>query len=231
VTCRPGVLTVQRLAGLAPYLPMVECQRSLAVARARGEIDDLLLLLEHEHVFTNGRSGRREHLLADRAALDRLGAAYHEVDRGGDITYHGPGQLVGYPIVDLALLGRGVRSYVHAIETALVRTVAQLGIQATVVPGYTGIWVGEAKLAAIGVRVSRRIAWHGFALNVTPDLRYFDQIVPCGIRDRGVTSLARLLGRPVTVDEVAPICAEAVAGELGLALHWVSSSTVTGVGA
>ena len=209
-------LTVVRLPGLVPYLPMWEHQRTLAAARGRGEIGDLLLLLEHPPVYTNGRSGKREHLRVDEAALAHLGVAYHEVDRGGDITYHGPGQLVGYPIVDLVALPLGVRDYVRGLEQAIIQTAAHFGIAATAESGYTGVWVGDEKLAAIGVKVGRGIAYHGFALNVDPDLSDFSRIIPCGIPDRGVTSLARLLDRHVTIDEVAPVCARALADILGL---------------
>lgn len=214
-----GQMDVVRLPGLTPYLPMWERQQALAVARERNEIGDLLLLLEHPHVYTNGRGGRREHLLADEPTLARLGASYIEIDRGGDITYHGPGQLVGYAIVALDGLGVAVRGYVHGLEEALIRAVARFGVTAHAVPGYTGVWVGEEKLAAIGVRVTRGVAYHGFALNVAPDLTYFGHIVPCGIPDRGVTSLAKLIGRGVTVDEVAPVCAEAFADVFALDLR------------
>ncbi len=213
-------LTVLRLLGLVSYRPLWERQQALAAARERGEVGDLLLLLEHGHVYTNGRSGHRSHLLVDEATLARLGAAYHEIDRGGDITYHGPGQLVGYPIVALDRAGLGVRAYVRGLEQALIRTAARFGVAATTVAGYTGVWVGDEKLAAIGVKVGRGVAYHGFALNVCPDLAYFGHIVPCGIPDRGVTSLTRLLGRTVTVDEVAMICAEDFAETFGLALQW-----------
>ena len=195
-------------------------QQALATARERNEVRDLLLLLEHDHVYTNGRGGNRAHLLADAVTLARLRAAYHEVDRGGDITYHGPGQLVGYPIVDLNGIGCGVRDYVRGMETAIIRTAARFRVEATTVRGYTGVWVGGEKLAAIGVKVGRGVAYHGFALNVCPDLAYFGHIVPCGIRDRGVTSLERLLGRAVFVEEVVPACAEAFADVFGLALAW-----------
>jgi lipoyl(octanoyl) transferase len=213
-------LDVVRLPGLTPYPPMWERQRALAAARQQQRIEDLLVLLEHPHVYTNGRGGRREHLLVDEATLARLGAEYVEIDRGGDLTYHGPGQLVGYAIIDLDAAGLGVRPYVRGLEQVLVRTAAHFGVEATTLPGYTGVWVGNEKLAAIGVRVSRGVTYHGFALNVDPDLSYFDSIVPCGIPDRGVTSLACLLGRDVTVDEVAPICAHAFAEVFELDLQW-----------
>jgi len=216
-------LDVVRLPGLTPYLPMWERQRALAAARQQQRIGDLLVLLEHSHVYTNGRGGRREHLLVDEATLVRLGASYLEVDRGGDLTYHGPGQLVGYAVIDLDSAGLGVRTYVRGLEQVLVRAVAHFGVEANIVPGYTGVWVGDEKLAAIGVRVSRGVAYHGFAMNIDPDLSYFGSIVPCGIADRGVTSLARLLGRHVPVAEAAAVCAEAFAEVLDSELQWRES--------
>jgi lipoate-protein ligase B len=213
-------LDVVRLPGLTPYHPLWKRQQALAAARRQNEIADLLFLLEHPHVYTNGRRGRREHLLISEAALAALGADSIEVDRGGDITYHGPGQLVGYAIVDLIGARLGVRAYVHGLEQVLIRTAAQFDVRATTAAPYTGVWVGDAKLAAIGVKVSRNVTCHGFAFNVDPDLTYFSHIVPCGIPNRGVTSLARLLGRTFTVDEVVPVCARAFAEEFGFDLHW-----------
>lgn len=216
-------LDVVRLPGLTPYLPMWDRQRALAAARQQQRIGDLLMLLEHPHVYTNGRGGRREHLLVDDATLTRLSASYLEVDRGGDLTYHGPGQFVGYVVIDLDSAGLGVRTYVRGLEQVLVRTAAHFGIKADIVPGYTGVWVGDEKLAAIGVRVSRGVAYHGFAMNVDPDLSYFNAIVPCGIADRGVTSLARLLGDHVPVAEAAAVCAEAFAEVFDSELRWRKS--------
>ena len=218
-------LVVTHLTGLIPYLPMWERQRALAAARVRGDVNDLLLLLEHEHVYTNGRRGDRAHLLIDEDGLKRLAVTYHQIDRGGDITYHGPGQLVGYPIIDLGQSGLSVRSYVRCLEQAIVQTVADFGIKANIIPGYTGVWVGDQKLAAIGVKVSHGVAYHGFALNVEPDLSYFRHITPCGIPDRGVTSMARLSGREITIAEVMPVCAQSFADVFGLDLHWMSPGT------
>jgi lipoyl(octanoyl) transferase len=213
-------LVLVRLPGLTPYQPLWKRQQALAAARRQNEIDDLLFLLEHPHIYTNGRRGRREHLLIAEATLAALGAGYIEVDRGGDITYHGPGQLVGYAIVDLTRARLGVRTYVHGLEQVLIRTAAQFDVKATTAAPYTGVWVGDAKLGAIGVKVSRNVTYHGFAFNVDPDLTYFSHIVPCGIPNRGVTSLARLLGRTVSVDEVAPVCARAFAEEFGFDFRW-----------
>lgn len=214
-------LVVTHLPGLMPYLPMWERQRALAAARVRGDIDDQLLLLEHEHVYTNGRRGDRAHLLIDEGGLERLGVRYHKIDRGGDITYHGPGQLVGYPIIDLGRAGLSVRSYVRKLEMAIVQTVAAFGIEADIIPGYTGVWIGDEKLAAIGVKVSYGVAYHGFALNVLPDLSYFHHITPCGLSNRGVTSMAHLTDREITIAEVMPVCAQSFADVFGFDLQWV----------
>ena len=187
-----------------PYTEALALQRSLVEERRAGRIGDTLLLLEHPHVLTLGvrGDGGRSHVLATDEALASRGIEVHETGRGGDITYHGPGQLVGYPIVDLNPDRRDVHRYVRDLETVLIRTAADYGIEAGRVEGLTGVWVGDDKLAAIGVRIARWITSHGFALNVSTDLDQFNLIVPCGISDRGVTSLARLLRRPVSMAEV-----------------------------
>lgn len=197
------VLDVRRL-GLIPYADALVLQRSLVEDRRAGRVDDVLLLLEHPHVLTLGvrRDGGRAHILATDEALASRGIGVHEAGRGGDVTYHGPGQIVGYPIIDLNPDRRDVHRYVRDLETVLIRTAADYGIVAGRVEGLTGVWVGREKLAAIGVRIAHWITSHGFAINVTTDLDYFSFIVPCGIADRGVTSLARLLGHPVDAAEV-----------------------------
>jgi len=179
-------------------------QRALVDDRREGRVGDLLLLVEHPHVLTLGvrGDGGRSHILATRDALAARGIEVHETGRGGDITYHGPGQIVGYPILDLKPDRCDVHRYVRDLEEVLIRTAADYGVQASRVEGLTGVWVGREKLAAIGVRISRWITSHGFAFNVATDLSYFDLIVPCGIPDRGVTSLERLLGRPVEQGQV-----------------------------
>lgn len=201
-----------------PYRDVWHWQRERARLRARDEVGDLLLLLEHEPVYTIGPRGNPAHLLVDPGGLARIGISLERVDRGGDITYHGPGQLVGYPIVRLAGAGRRVRAYVEALEGAVIATAAHFGIAAERLPGLTGVWVGREKLAAIGVRVTRGVAYHGFALNVGPDLTPFARIVPCGLRNTGVTSLAALLGRPVALREVAELMAREVARACGFTL-------------
>jgi lipoyl(octanoyl) transferase len=186
-------LEIRRLGRVA-YADALALQRSLVEDRREGRIGDVLLLLEHPHALTVGArsDGGRSHILSTPEALAALGIAVHETGRGGDITYHGPGQVVGYPILDLKPDRCDVRRYVRDLEEVLMRVTADFGVEASRVRGLTGIWVGDDKLAAIGVRIARWITSHGFALNVTTDLSFFNLIVPCGIADRGVTSLARL---------------------------------------
>jgi lipoyl(octanoyl) transferase len=196
-------LNVRRL-GCVPYTDALTLQRSLVDERRAGRIPDTLLLLEHPHVLTLGVRGDRSraHILATAEALASRGIDIHETGRGGDVTYHGPGQIVGYPIIDFNPDRRDVHRYVRDLETVLIRTAADYGIEAGRVAGLTGVWVGEEKLAAIGVRIARWITSHGFALNVSTQLDHFELIVPCGISDRGVTSIARLLGRSPDIEEV-----------------------------
>jgi lipoyl(octanoyl) transferase len=195
-------LEVRRL-GLMAYDEALALQRALVDQRRAGRIADVLLLVEHPAVLTVGvrGDGGRAHILATPDDLARRGIDVHETGRGGDVTYHGPGQLVGYPILDLKPDRCDVHRYVRDLEEVLIRTAADFGVRATRVPGLTGVWVGNDKLAAIGVRIARWITSHGFALNVATKLEDFSLIVPCGIHDRGVTSLARL-GASVTVAEV-----------------------------
>lgn len=195
--------------GVTAYGPAFELQRRLVGARKAGAIGDVLLLCEHPHVVTLGRNGQREHLRVSERLLGEMGVEFHPSDRGGDITYHGPGQVVGYPIVNLAEIRRDVVWYVRQIEETLIRASADFGVTARREPGLTGVWVdapgrGPEKLAAIGVHFSRWVSSHGFAYNVATDLRFFNLIVPCGIADKGVTSLERLLGRTVAPEEFRP---------------------------
>jgi lipoyl(octanoyl) transferase len=193
---------VRRL-GSVPYRGALALQESLAEGRRGGRLVDTLLLVEHPDVITIGARAddARVHILASAEALAARGIEVHETGRGGDVTYHGPGQLVGYPILDLKPDRCDVRRYVRDLEEVLIRVAADYGIEAARAPGLTGVWVGREKLAAIGVRISRWITSHGFAMNVSTDLRYFDLIVPCGIADRGVTSFARL-GCPASMSDV-----------------------------
>ncbi len=205
-------LHVRRL-GTVPYAEALELQKELVEARKTGAIPDQLLLLQHPPVITLGVKARsdRSHVLATEESLDEQGVELFETGRGGDVTYHGPGQLVGYPILDLRPDRCDVHRYVRDLEAALILVAESFGIQAGRVPGLTGVWVGNDKLAAIGVRISRWITSHGFAFNVGTDLSHFDLIVPCGITDRGVTSLDVLLGRaaPMVAVEEAAIAAMA----------------------
>lgn len=190
--------------GVVSYAEALQTQKELVRRRRADEIPDTLLLLEHPPVFTIGRVGKREHLLADESLLRQRGAEVVETDRGGDITYHGPGQIVGYPILDLNALRRDVKWYLERLEQVMIRTLETFGVTAGRIPGLTGAWVGDRKIGAIGVRVQGWVTSHGFALNVDPDLSYYRLIVPCGIRGKGVTSLAAELGRSVPLNEVLP---------------------------
>jgi len=205
---------------LIGYAEADALQKRVVAARKAGAMEDVLLLCEHPHVITLGRSGKREHLLASEHVLRQKGVEFYATDRGGDITYHGPGQIVGYPILNLGAIRRDVVWYVRILEEAMIRATSAFGIAAQRVAGKTGIWVragdSEEKLAAIGVHISRWVTSHGFAYNVSTDLRNFDLIVPCGIADRKATSLEKLLGRHVDEKEVAPRIAKHLGELLGL---------------
>lgn len=200
---RPArTLQVRRL-GLVRYADAVELQRALVSERQRDAIADQLLLLQHPPVITRGVRAGADNVLAPPDVLRRRGVEVHDARRGGDVTYHGPGQLVGYPILLLKPDRCDVHRYVRDLEEVLIRAVAGFGVRATRIEGLTGVWVGNDKLAAIGVRLSRWVTSHGFALNVTTDLDDFALIRPCGLADRGVTSLARLTGTEVSDVAVA----------------------------
>jgi lipoyl(octanoyl) transferase len=201
-----------------PYAEALALQRALVDDRRANRIPDTLLLVEHPHVLTLGvrGDGGRTHILATAEALASRSVEVHETGRGGDITYHGPGQLVGYPIIDLKPDRCDVHRYVRDLEDVLIRAASDYGVAAQRVDGLTGVWVGREKLAAIGVRIARWITSHGFALNVTTNLDYFALIVPCGITDRGVTSLAQLTGRRPDPVEVAGRVAEHFANVFNL---------------
>jgi lipoyl(octanoyl) transferase len=198
--------------GIMEYGAAWALQRRIVAARKAGAVPDVLLLCEHPHVITLGRSGKLANLRASDHMLRQMDVSFFETDRGGDITYHGPGQLVGYPILSLGEIRRDVAWYVRSLEEAMIRASAEFSISSRRVPGRTGVWVDvpaggaavEEKLAAIGVRLSRWVTSHGFAYNVSTDLRYFDLIVPCGIADKRATSLEKLLGRGIALKEVSP---------------------------
>jgi lipoyl(octanoyl) transferase len=205
--------------GLIGYAEAYALQKRIVAARKTDEIEDVLLLCEHPHVITQGRNGKREHLLAGENVLRQKGVEFHETSRGGDITYHGPGQIVGYPVLNLAAIRRDVVWYVRMLEEIMIRASSDFGVHATRETGKTGIWAvpnvaaadhrgrladsATEKLGAIGVHISRWVTSHGFAYNVSTDLRFFDLIVPCGIADRKATSLEKLLSRKVDSPEAA----------------------------
>lgn len=199
-----------------PYVHALELQDSLVAARRDGTVPDTLLLLEHPPVITLGRNSDPRHLLVDALELARRGVEVHECGRGGDVTYHGPGQLVGYPILALRESDPDVHHYLRDLEEGLIRTAADFGVAAGRLPGFTGVWAGGRKLAAIGVRLSTGwVTSHGFALNVATDLSAFAAIVPCGIRGRGVTSLAAIRGDAPSLRDVAARAALRLAEALG----------------
>lgn len=206
-------LTVTRL-GVVSYDEALELQNELHAKRVAGDVDDTLLLLEHPHVYTIGRRGSRSEVLLDPQGLRDRGVHVVEADRGGQVTYHGPGQLVGYPIVDLGP-GADLVRYVRRLEDVMIGTAARFGVAADRNVCNSGVWVGDAKLGAIGVRVARNVTKHGFALNVSPDLSYFDGIIACGLSDKGVTSMASELGRKPPIGEVAVIVAHEFARVFG----------------
>ena len=212
------VVSLERIDFRAAY----DLQRRLHALVVAGELPDLFLLLEHPHVYTLGRRGQQEDIRVSEELLEELGIDTHSTDRGGETTYHGPGQLVGYPIINLRRWGGGVRDYVETLERTLIRALDEYGIDAHSDGKPTGVWVKDAKVAAIGVRVSRHVTMHGFALNVCPDLSFFEHIVPCGMPDARVTSMARELGKDVAVSEVMPAVMRAFGSEFGMRMEGAS---------
>jgi lipoyl(octanoyl) transferase len=233
---------------LIGYAEAYTLQKRIVAARKADAIEDVMLFCEHPHVITQGRNGKREHLLVGEYVLRQKGVEFYETSRGGDITYHGPGQIVGYPILNLGEIRRDVVWYVRMLEEAMIRATAEFGVVAFREPGKTGVWVEIAesgpftshespatshqsqrdtfaagkKLGAIGVHISRWVTSHGFAYNVSTDLRFFDLIVPCGIADRKATSLEKLLGRAVSEAEVTPRLAKHLGELFGCELREVS---------
>jgi lipoyl(octanoyl) transferase len=204
-----------RWLGRVTYDHGLRLQQSAIEGICSNESSEQLLLLEHPHVFTLGRGADAANILADEEQLKINSVEVHETGRGGDVTYHGPGQLVGYPIINLKPDRCDVHRYVRDLEEVLIRTIAEFGVTGTRISGLTGVWVGNEKIAAIGVRIARWITSHGFALNVNTDLDYFKMIVPCGITDRGVTSLSSLLGKEIPLQEVAHIASSQFATVFG----------------
>jgi len=219
------ICEVQQL-GRVDYSEALELQRRNVALRKAGAMPDTLLLLQHPHVYTLGRNARKEHLLVSSQFLTKVGAEVFETDRGGDITYHGPGQLVGYPILDLTRHRRDITWYMRALEEVLIGVAAGFGIRAQRLSGATGVWVGSEKLVAMGVHISRWVTSHGFAFNVNTDLRYFEHIVPCGLRGKGVTSIEKLLGRNVEIEAVAQRVIEEFGQVFGFEMIPVEGSIV-----
>ena len=204
--------------GLVPYGWAWNLQHRLVDARRKDELPDLLMLLEHEPVITLGRRADPSHILASEEQLSVLGVEVHQVERGGDVTYHGPGQLVGYPILRVADHGLGASDYMHLLEDILIRTLAEYRLVATRRKGTIGLWIGPDKIAALGARIQSGVTYHGFALNVNTNLEHFQLIVPCGLRDGGVTSMSRELGHRIELPQVGRTVARHLAGALSARL-------------
>ena len=188
--------------GTIDYKQAWDLQKEIFDLRYRNEINDTFFLLEHPHTFTLGKVADKENLISSNEQLKELGVSVYNIDRGGDITYHGPGQIVGYPIIKLSDWKEDTHAYLRALEEVIIQTCADYGLATERNPKYTGVWIGERKIAAIGIKVSRWITMHGFAFNVNTDLSYFGGIIPCGIKDKDVTSLQKELGRKIEIDDV-----------------------------
>jgi lipoyl(octanoyl) transferase len=206
VTDRRRVCEVN-FSGRVKYAEGLAMQAEAVEGLRQGTAAEQLFLLEHNHVFTLGRAAKAANILASPEQLEAQGIEIHETGRGGDVTYHGPGQVVGYPIINLKPDRCDVHVYVRDLEEVLIRTLADFGIEGARIAGLTGVWVGNEKIAAIGVRIARWITSHGFALNVNTDLNYFRLLIPCGITDKGVTSLAKILAREIDIREVSQVAA------------------------
>jgi lipoyl(octanoyl) transferase len=188
--------------GMIDYKDAWDLQKNIFDLRLRNEINDTLFLLEHPHTYTLGKVAEKENLISSEVQLKELGVSVYEIDRGGDITYHGPGQIVGYPIIKLSDWKEDTHLYLRGLEEVIIQTCAEYGLITERNPKHTGVWIGERKIAAIGIKISRWITMHGFAFNVNTDLNYFGGIIPCGIKDKDVTSLQRELGREIELDKV-----------------------------
>jgi len=215
--------------GIVDYGKAHELQKRLVQEHLQGKEADSLLLLQHNPVITIGRSGSRSNILASRSALTAAGIEIHEIERGGDVTYHGPGQLTGYPIIDLRHFKQDVHWYLRQLEEVIIRVLAGYGIVGERMEEYTGVWVDNEKVAAIGIAVRRWITYHGFALNVRPDMSHFEMIRPCGITEKGVTSLERLLGYRVDMDEVMDRTVSAFAEVLNIDLVYSDAIVAAGL--
>jgi lipoyl(octanoyl) transferase len=188
--------------GLEPYQKIWDFQHHLHKLRIEEEIDDVFILLEHSNVYTLGKVAKREHLLVSPQKLTEEKIDLFEIDRGGDITYHGPGQIVGYPIIKLDDLYQDIHRYLRELEEVIIQTLKFYGVESGRNSKFTGVWIGDEKIAAIGIKVSRWVTMHGFAFNINTDLSYFEKIIPCGISEKGVTSLEKILGQKISIEEV-----------------------------
>jgi lipoyl(octanoyl) transferase len=188
--------------GSTDYEPVWKLQREINLYKQSHKSEDIILLTQHNHVYTLGKSGDRDHLLINSDELQKENISYHEIDRGGDLTYHGPGQLVCYPILDLKNFYMDSHKYLRDLEEVVIRTLKSYGIDSQRDEGYTGVWVGAEKICAIGIKITRWITMHGLALNVNNDLQYFDNIIPCGIFHKGVTSMKKILSREIDFEEL-----------------------------
>lgn len=195
--------------GRQPYRPVWDFQRKLQENRIRQEIPDTLILVEHDPVYTIGKNGSDLHIIASQEFLKKNGIDIIHVDRGGDVTYHGPGQLVGYPIFDLSQHRESVSWYMRSLEEVFIRVLQHWGVQGTRNEGYTGVWIGDEKIVALGVRITHWVSMHGFAFNVNPQLDHYSGIIPCGIFQSGVTSLEKVLAKKVEMEEVKKVVIEA----------------------
>jgi len=213
--------------GTRSYGDVLELQRAVARARISGDIEqDVLLLVEHPPVITLGRSSKNAHLLANAEQLAARGVELFEVERGGDVTFHGPGQLVGYPIIDLKRHKQDLHWYLRQVEELLIRAIGRLGLSGERVSKYTGVWTRQRKIASIGVHARDWVTWHGFALNVATELSYFDLIVPCGIPEVTMTSVQRELGRATDIREVSEVVVASAADVFALAPRWLGAATI-----
>ena len=215
--------------GSTEYRDCWNLQKRVFASRELGECPDTLLLTWHDHVYTLGKGADENHVLASAEELSRSAAKIVRIDRGGDVTYHGPGQLVGYPVLDLRGHYLDIHRYLRELEDVIISTLGDFGLKGTREDGYTGVWVAGEKIAAIGVKVSRWITMHGFALNVNTDLKYFDRIIPCGIGHRGVTSMEKVLGEPVNMQDVVSASSKHFAEKFNLTPFTATTESVSGV--
>jgi len=201
--------------GLTPYKEAWDLQKKLVKLRYQGKVPDLLLMTEHEPVITMGRATQKENLLVSRDELKERNVDLHMIERGGDITFHGPGQVVAYPIIDLSTRGKDLHGYLRDLESVIIDTLTEYGLTGTIKKGLTGVWVNNHKLAAIGVAVTRWVTFHGLALNVTTDLDYFKLINPCGITQFPVGSISSMLGKQISLDRAMNVLADSFATRFG----------------